>query len=68
MLKQPRSIVFAVAAQGEYLLLIRSALAALANVLCLGGEPGPLPRLGICALEVAAKTGKVQLRVSKAFA
>jgi hypothetical protein len=58
--------MFALAAQGEYLLLLKSSLAALANLLCLGAaaEHGPLPRLGICALELAAKTGKVQLKVS----
>lgn len=61
----PRTVMFALAAQGEYLLLLKSSLAALANLLCLGADHGPLPRLGICALEIAAKTGKVQLKVRK---
>jgi hypothetical protein len=55
--------MFAVAAQGEYLNLLQTSLSALANLLCLGASHGPLPRLGICALELAAKTGKVQLKV-----
>jgi len=62
-MKQPRTVMFALAAQGEHLLLLKSALCAVANLLCLSDQIGPLPRLGICALVLAAKTGKVQLKV-----
>ena len=64
-MKRQRTVVFAIAAQGELLDVAKSALASMANLLCLSQQPAEgLPRLGICAIVNQPTTGKASVKVN----